>query len=282
LRSESLIDLIIIGGGPAGLTAAIYSSRMGVKTLLIERSVLGGRAVEAPIIENFPGFPDGITGTELIERMRKQVERFGTDIKAFEEVVNLELQGRVKKVTTKTGEYRSLSLIVATGTHHRKLLVPGETEFLGRGVSYCVVCDGPLFRGRVNAVIGSGDEAFEDALYLSNFSRKVILITGREEIEAAEDLVGKFREKENAEIFEAKVERIHGDEIVKSIVISRFEDERSIEIPVDGVFISLGGVPMTNLVRKAGIAVDKRGCIKVDRRQSTNIEGVFAAGDCTC
>ena len=280
--SEEVFDVIIIGGGPAGLTAAIYTSRMGMRTLLLERGMLGGRTADAPMIENFPGFPEGISGVELVERMIKQAEKFGVEMKFPEEVIDLDLKGRIKTVATRTDMYRSLGVIIATGTQRKKLLVPGETEFLGRGVSYCVVCDGPLFKGKVTAVIGSGDEAFEDALYLSNLSSKVFLVTEKEEIEAAKSLIDECKEKENIEILKAKVKSILGEEFVKSIVISDLDGKEDTEIQVDGVFISVGGIPMTNLVKKTGIAVDKRGCIKVDRRQATNLEGVFAAGDCTC
>lgn len=142
---KEVFDVIIIGGGPAGLTAAIYTSRMGMKTLLLERDVLGGRIVDVPLIENFPGFPEGINGVELVERMIKQVEKFGVEVKIPEEVLDLDLKGKIKTVTTRTGRYRSLGVIIATGTQRKKLLVPCETDFLGRGVSYCVICDGPFF-----------------------------------------------------------------------------------------------------------------------------------------
>jgi thioredoxin reductase (NADPH) len=280
--AEEIFDVMIVGGGPAGLVAAMYASRMGMRTLLFERGLLGGRAVEAPIVENFPGFPEGVTGNELVERIIKQVEKFGAELRYPEEVLDLRLDGKVKVVATRSGRFHAFSVIIATGTQKKKLSVPGEVEFLGRGVSYCTICDAPLFRGKVMAVIGSGDEALEDALYLSSLSRKVYLVTEGEEIKAAKSLLERCARKGNIEVLKAKVHSITGDSLVRSIAVSDFESEGRREVFVDGVFISVGEVPMTALVRKSGIAVDERGCIRVDRRQATNIEGVFAAGDCTC
>ena len=279
---NELSDIIIIGGGPAGLTAAIYSARLGMKTLLFEGKLLGGRAAEAPAVWNFPGFPEGITGVELVDQMAKQAEKFGAELRLPEEVLDLSLDGALKEVMTRSGTYRSPGVIISTGTQRKKLMVPGETEFLGRGVSYCAVCDGPLFRGKTVAVVGSENEALEDALYLSSISKKVFLITQHGGIEAEKALVDECQKKTNIETIKSNVKSILGDRYVESIAIIDFSSDKEREIPVDAVFISVGGVPMTNLVRKAGIVVDERGCIKVDRRQATNMEGVYAAGDCTC
>lgn len=277
---EETYDVIVIGGGPAGLTAAIYASRMGLKTLVLDGNMPGGRASEAPLIENFPGFPDGISGIDLVERMLKQAERFGAEIKFPEEVLDMNLSGPIKVVWTRYSGYRGYSVIIATGTQRKKLIVSGETEFLGRGVSYCAVCDAPFFRDRVVAVVGFNNEALEDTLYISGFAKKVILISHGEKSEVEVDLLRKIREKQNIEFVDAKVSSINGDVYVKSITIAAQAGAE--EIPVEGVFIILGSVPVTNIVRKSGVVVDERGCIRVDRAQSTNVEGVFAAGDCTC
>jgi len=280
--ASEIFDIIIVGGGPAGLTAAIYSARLGLKALLLEGKLLGGRAAEAPAVWNFPGFPEGMSGVELVDRMVEQAEKFGAGMKLPEEVLDLDLDGAVKAVMTRSGEYRCFGVIIATGTQRKKLLVPGETEFLGRGVSYCAVCDGPLFKGKTTAVVGSGNEAFEDALYLSSLSENVFLITHDGIIEAEKALVDECQEKTNIDIVKAKVKTVLGEKIVESIAVVDLGNKKLKEIPIDGVFISVGGIPMTNLVRKVGVEVDQRGCIKVDRRQSTNVEGVYAAGDCTC
>lgn len=273
-------DLIVVGAGPAGLTAAIYASRMGLRTLVLEANLPGGRAAEASLIENFPGFPEGISGVELIERMIKQAENFGAEIKFPEEVLDMDLKGVPKSVTCRSGKYYGYSVIIATGTQRRKITVPGESEFLGRGVSYCAVCDAPFFKDKTVAVVGFNNEALEDALYISNFAEKIIVVAhgGRGDVE--EDLLRKCGERRNIEFRDANVKSINGDVYVKSVTL--VDQEGAEEISVDGVFIILGNVPATAIVRKAGVAVDDRGCIRVDRMQLTNIEGVFAAGDCTC
>ena len=264
--SSKIYDLMIIGAGPAGLTAGIYASRMGMKTLILERNLPGRRAVEAPIVENFPGFPEGIRGAELTERMVKQAEKSGAETRYSEEVLDLILDDRTKITTTRQEKYESVGIIIATGTQRRKLLVPGETEFLGHGVSYCAICDGPLFKGKVTAVVGSDNEAFQDALHLSDLSSEVILVTMKEEIDAAKKLVVRSVEKGNIVILKAKVKAIAGDNFVKSVVVSDLQSEKDAEIPVDAVFISVGGVPVTDLVKKTAVKVDERRCIQIDRR----------------
>ena len=281
-EQERTYDLIIIGGGPAGLTAGIHTSRLGLKTAVLEAGMLGGRAAEASMYENFPGFPEGIVGKELIERIRKQISKFGAEVKVFEEAIDLEVKGALKTVTTSKAIYRSFALIIATGTQRRKLGVAGENEFLGRGVSYCRVCDGPFFKGLRVAVVGFTKEAIEDSLSMADMSKEVLLITHEEKIEAAEALKKKLREKANIKIVNGKVAAILGEKVVKAIKIVESTSKQKLLEKVDGVFISLGWVPTTEIVRKAGIEVDERGCIKMDRWQRTNIEGVFAAGDCTC
>lgn len=281
-EQERTYDLIIIGGGPAGLTAGIHTSRLGLKTAVFEAGTLGGRAAEASMYENFPGFPEGIVGKELIERIEKQISKFGAEVKVFEEAIDLQVKGALKTVTTSKATYRSFALIIATGTQRRKLGVAGENEFLGRGVSYCRVCDGPFFKGLRVAVVGFTKEAIEDSLSMAEMSKEILLITHEEKIEAADALKEKLLKKTNIKIVNGKVAAILGEKVVKAIKIVESTSKQELLEKVDGVFISLGWVPTTEIVRKAGIEVDERGCIKVDRWQRTNIEGVFAAGDCTC
>jgi len=281
-EQERNYDLIIIGGGPAGLTAGIQTARLGLKTAVFEAGILGGRAAEASMYENFPGFIDGIVGKELVERMERQVSKFGAEVEVFEEANDLQVKGEVKTVTTSKAIYRSFALIIATGTQRRKLGVAGENEFLGTGVSYCRVCDGPFFKGLTVAVVGSTKEAIEDSLFMADISKEVLLITHEGKIEAADALKKKLLEKANIKIVDGKVAAILGEKVVKAIKIVESTSKQELLEKVDGVFISLGWVPTTEIVRKAGIDVDERGCIKVDRWQRTNIEGIFAAGDCTC
>ncbi len=281
-EKERMYDLIIIGGGPAGLTAGIQTSRLGLKTAVFDAGMLGGRAAEASMYENFPGFSEGIVGKELVERMERQLSKFGAKVRVFEEANDLQVKGNLKIVTTSKTIYRSFALIIATGTQRRKLGVAGENEFLGTGVSYCRVCDGPFFKGLRVAVVGFTKEAIEDSLFMADISKEVLLITHEGKIEASDALKKKLLEKANIKIVDGKVVAILGEKVVKAIKIVESTPKQELLEKVDGVFISLGWVPTTEIVRKAGIEVDERGCIKVDRWQRTNIEGVFAAGDCTC
>jgi thioredoxin reductase (NADPH) len=275
-------DIIIIGGGPAGLSAAIYTARMGKKTLLLEGQMYGGRAATAPHVWNYPGFPDGISGSELSDLMVKQAEKFEAELKYGTEVIDLQFKQEVKKVVTREETYQAPAIIVATGTQNKKLRIPGEAEFIGLGVSYCPVCDGPLYRGLRVAVIGSGSEAFEDAFYLSKVAKHVSLITHFPDIEAEQKLVEEAQDKPNIDLLKGPLLTIQGEQVVTYITYQLFEDDFPNELPVDGIFVSIGGVPLSTLVKKAGVSVDDRGCIKVTRQQATNLAGVFAAGDCTC
>ena len=280
---QKTYDTIIVGAGPAGLTAGIYAARIGLKTLILEGKLLGGRAIYAAMVENFPGFPNGIAGAELTQKMTNQAKKFGAELKFPEEVINIDLSGETKTVNTKKEAYQTQTLILSTGTQRKKLQVPGETEFLGQGVSYCPICDGAFFKDLAVTVIGSGDEAANDALFLTKIAKKVTMISSSEEMEMSEALKERLEEKKNFQILlDAKVEAIEGDTSVNAITIVDMKTNKQQKIPTDAVFISLGSVPMTQIVQKAGIKVDKKGCIKVDRRQRTNVEGVYAAGDCTC
>lgn len=282
MAEKEAYDLTIMGAGPAGLTAGLYASRFGLKTLILESQTTGGRTAEASWIENYPGFPEGITGTELIERMYNQASRFGAEAKQLEEVIDLDLDGKSKRVTTRNGAYDSLALIIATGTQRKKLRVQGETEFLGRGVSYCSTCDAPFFKNLKVAVVGHGEAAVADALALADTAKEVLLVTHGKELEAFGSAKQKIQERNNIEIVNGTVAAILGENVVKSIKIVVAPSGRETLRDVNGVFIALGGVPMTEIVKKAGIVLDAGGCIMVDRFQRTNIEGVFAAGDCTC
>lgn len=276
------VDVLIIGSGPAGLTAGIYASWLGLRTVVLESGLVGGRAWLAPRIENFPGFEFGIKGDELVEKMRLQAMRFHAQINDAEEVIGLDLNVDFKRVVTRKQTYEVDALIIATGTQRRKLLVPGETDFLGRGVSYCVTCDGPFFRKATVAIVGNGEEAAIDALFMADLANKVVLVTQQPELKIEGTLMDRLKQKENIEIRIGEVTRIVGTEIVNSIKILDYTTQGEVETEVKGIFVSLGGVPMTAIVKNAGIETDKTGCLTVDRQQRTNIEGVFAAGDCTC
>jgi len=276
-------DIIILGAGPAGLTAGIYALRRGLKTLVLDKGAPGGRVMEAPLVENYPGFPEPITGAELAKRILTQFERFGGKVRFPEEVISLKLKGDVKNVVTRKTSYTAKVVILAMGVQRRKLLIPGEAEFLGRGVSYCAVCDGPFFKGKIVVVVGSEDEAFQDALFLSDMASKVVLVPNSAQIMASTSLINRFKEKANTEIIEKTTAyAIEGDQLVRTLKVKSLIDSVVKDLRVGGVLIAVGYVPMTEIIKKAGVEVDERGCIKVDRKQKTNLEGVFAAGDCTC
>ncbi len=275
-------DVLIIGAGPAGLTAAIYSAWLGLKTVVLETGIAGGRAWLAPKIENFPGFPEGVKGSELVEKMNQQAARFNAEFRSDEEVVGLDLKGKTKKVASRKQNYEASALIIATGTQRRKLRVPGETVFLGRGVSYCAVCDGPFFRNKSVAIVGNNEEAAIDALSLADIASKITIVSQEKQLDIEGALMDRLEGKANVEIIKGQVTKIVGEQVVKAVKIHRFDTQTEEERAVNGVFVSLGGVPLTAIVQKAGIATDRNGCLTVDRQQRTNVEGVFAAGDCTC
>ncbi len=282
VEEKQKVDVLIIGGGPAGLTAAIYSSWLGLKTVVLEAGIVGGRAWLAPKIENFPGFEFGVKGNELAEKMRLQALRFHAEIRDNEEVIGLDLKGEVKQAVSRKQIYETSALIIATGTQRRKLLVAGETDFIGRGVSYCVTCDGPFFRNAVVAIVGNGEEAAIDALFMSELASKVFLVSEQREFNIEGTLMDRLSKKSNIEIVKGQVIKILGTQVVKSIKVLEYVSQRELELDVKGVFVSLGGIPMTAIVKKAGLTVERTGCLTVDRQQKTSIEGVFAAGDCTC
>lgn len=278
---ENVYDIIIVGSDPAGLSAGINAARSGLRTLILEAEEFGGIAAGASLYENCPGFPEGITALELVERMKTQASKFDAEIRYLEEVIDLDLKQDLKKVTTSKVFYHSLSLVMATGTQRRKLNVPGEAKFVGRGVSYCRVCDGPFFKGLKVAVVGFAKDEITDALLSSEIAREVFLITQGERINVAKELMKKLSEKANVRTIGGRVVAILGAHVVEAIKIKLESNEELVE-RVDGVFVSLGKAPATGIVERAGVELDERGCVKVDRWQRTNIRGVFAAGDCTC
>ena len=275
-------DIVVIGAGPAGLSAAIYTSWLGLKTIVLEGKIPGGRTIEAPRIENFPGFPNGVEGAKLSQKMAKQAKRLGACVKMTEEITNMELNGTIKNVFTRMAAYSASAVIIATGTQRRKLMVQGEAELLGRGVSYCTICDGPFFKNATVAVVGHSEEAVIDALFLADIAKSVLLVTHGQSLEVSGALTRRLLDRKNVEVVGDTVEAILGEAVVASIRIIQSKDGKRTEREVNGVFIALGGVPMTGIVRKAGVNTDERGCIIVDRAQRTNLDGVYAAGDCTC
>lgn len=274
-------DLIIIGGGAAGLAAGIYGARSGLKTLVLDEKLAGGTMADAPLIENYPGF-QSINGMELAQKMVTQCRKAGAKIHEFEKVIEMTLESDKKIIKTNKTTYEAKAIIIASGSHYRELGVPGEREFRGRGVSYCGICDGPLFRGKLILVIGGGNSAVITALYLADIASKVKIAHRREEFRAEEALVTALKAKENVEIlWNTEINEIKGERLVNKVIVFNNKTKETKELLVDGVFIQVGEDPNSQLAKEAGVAVDEDGYILVDIRQRTNIMGVYAAGDVT-
>lgn len=279
-------DVIIIGGGPAGLTAGLYTARARLKTLLLEKIAPGGQAAVAWTIENYPGFPEGIGGPELMERVRKQAEKYGLEIKSGEVVkVNVSLEderfkGKLEKVVnTEKEKYKSVALIVATGTRPRKLEVPGEERLIGRGVSYCATCDGPLFKNRKVVVVGGGDAAVEEALFLAKFAEKTTLIHRRDELRATKIIEEQAVSNPKLEfLWKSVVTEIIGKTEVEGVKVRNLETGKDLTLEAKGVFVYIGTVPDTGFL-KGVVEMDEEGFIITDENMITSVKGVYACGD---
>ncbi|MBI2859790.1 MAG: FAD-dependent oxidoreductase [Chloroflexi bacterium] len=272
-----MFDVLIIGGGPAGLTAAIYASRAGLKTALFEREALGGQPVNTELIENYPGFDEGISGSELAGRIATQAMNQGAHIE-FGEVQTVSAGGRINLSTT-AGSFSGRTLIVAGGSKPRKLGVSGEEELEQRGVFYCALCDGGGFKNKTVAVVGGGDSALSEGLYMASLAAKVVLIHRRNEFRASKVLQDRVKANGKIEMLLGhKIESIAGNDCVKSIVAADSANRQKRDIPVDGVLVAVGRVPSTaNL--GAIVRLDKDGQVLVGSRMETNVPGIFAAGD---
>lgn len=274
-----MYDVIVLGGGPAGLTAATYAGRAGLSTLVMEGLITGGQMGNTNDIENYPGFPEGISGAELGQLMEKQAKRFGAEL-AAEKVTSVELEGESKKVMTPAGIYGAKAIIAATGAQPRKLGLPGEAELTGRGVSYCATCDGFFYRGKDVAVVGGGDTALEDAIFLANIANKVYLIHRRDEFRGSTLLQQRVRELANVELVLSHVPgSIEGEGGVQAINVSSVKDNAERKLAVDGVFVAVGVLPNTELF-KGKLELNEGGYIVTDATMHTSAAGVFAAGDC--
>lgn len=274
-------QVIIIGSGPAGYTAGIYAARANLEPLLIASSVTnGGELMNTTDVENFPGFPDGIQGPELMGLMQKQAERFGTEV-VLDDVTNLDLSGDVKKVTLGSGKVEEArAVIFATGSAYRKLGVPGEDTFSGYGVSWCATCDGFFFREKVVAVVGGGDSAMEEATFLTKFASKVIIIHRSEDLRASEIMQERARDNPKIEFrYNTVVESMTGGDKLATLHLRSTTDESTSTLDVDGLFVAIGSDPRTHLVH-GKLDINPDGTVWVDGRSSrTSAPGVFAAGD---
>ena len=274
-------DLVIVGAGPAGLTAGIYGARSGLKTLILEEKQAGGALNIIPWIENYPGFPNGVSGEALAKMMIDQCIRFGAEIREFEGVNGLKIDGEKKLVETDKGVYSAKAVVIASGSRHKKLGVPGEEEFEGRGVSYCALCDGAFFKNLRVLVVGGGNTAASSAIYLSGLASKVYLAHRRSQLRAEEIYVKEIAERGIEVLWNTEVKRIIGDKRVRGVILYNNEVGKETFLEVEGVFISIGEVPNSDFAKFSGIEANDEGYIVVDACQRTNLPGVYSAGDVT-
>jgi thioredoxin reductase (NADPH) len=276
---NKIYDLLVIGAGPAGMTAGMYGARSGLETLIVEKGISGGLLNEAPAVENYPGLKR-IAGAELVEKMKEQAVEY-VMIKELEGVEKIEAMGREMAVFTDKEKYIAKTVIISTGTKHRKLGVKGEETFLGRGVSYCATCDGFFFKNKNIIVVGGADSAAEEALYLKNIGCNVSLVHRREELRALRYLQKKLEKAGVPFLKDSVIREIRGNKTVRSVV--RYDKKREVqdEIDVEGVFISIGEEPNSKLAAQLGVKLNEEGYIITDKSQRTNIQRVYAAGDVT-
>lgn len=276
--SDDNYDVIIMGGGPAGLTAGLYTSRHGLATLLIEAKELGGKASKAHWIENFPGFPNGISGSELMDKFIAQAKKFGVIIKN-DTIVGLMDMGETKLVSSRSGYYKAKAVVITVGLNRASLNIEGEIDYKGRGVCYCAICDGPFFIDKPVAVLGSGKDAVEDALRLAETSSIVYIIPGDKGFKEGIKELHELKSNPKIKIIDnSLVKAIRGNSTVTHIELNHYP----YKISVKGVFIVPDSVGTSKILSDVDIDTDEGGCIKVDNMQQTNIPGIFAAGDCVC
>ncbi|GGC64057.1 thioredoxin-disulfide reductase [Hoyosella rhizosphaerae] len=277
--TSEIHDVIIVGSGPAGYTAAIYTARAQLNPLQFEGSQFGGALMTTTEVENFPGFREGIMGPELMDEMREQAKRFGTDIRS-EDVTSVDLEGEIKTVTVGDVEYKSRAVILAMGAAARYLGVPGEERLLGRGVSSCATCDGFFFRDQDIAIIGGGDSAMEEATFLTRFARSVTIVHRRDEFRASRIMLERAKSNEKIRfITNARVDEVLGENSVAGLRITDAVTGETQDLPVTGMFVAIGHDPRSELVR-GQVDVNEAGYVKVDSPSTyTSLPGVFAAGD---
>lgn len=272
-----MYDVIILGGGPAGLTVGLYTGRAKLKTVIFEANNIGGNAAWIDQLDNYPGFPFGISGAELMDNFHKQAERFGVETR-LEEVIKIESLPEGKKVTTSEGEYLAKAVVVALGAKRRELQVPGEQEFKGSGVSYCATCDAAFFEGVPVAVVGGGDSAVNEALFLSNITSRVYLIHRREGFRANQTSVDKMLANDKIELRLNKVvSRVEGEGIMRRVILQDVNTKAEEILEVEGLFVSIGLVAAAEFLE--GILDTDDGYVLTDVDMRTSIEGIFAAGD---
>ena len=275
---SKIYDMIIVGGGPGGYTAALYGARAGLKVIVLEKLSAGGQMALTSQIDNYPGFIDGVDGFELAEHMQQQAERFGAETE-LTEVTDLRLEGDVKTVETVDGTFYGKTVVIATGANPRELGVPGEKQLVGRGVNYCAACDGMFYRNKTVVVVGGGNTAAADALLLSRIAKKVIIVHRRDTLRATRIYHEPLMKADNVEFhWNSTVSDFVYDQKISAVKIKDVKSQTETTIPCDGIFVSVGRVPATGLV-KGQLELDPSGYIVADESTRTNLPGVFAVGD---
>lgn len=278
--NDKIWDVVAVGAGPTSLTAAIYTTREDLQTLLIEKGAIGGLAAITDWVDNYPGFPEGVSGLELAERLNKQAERFGTEIE-LGEVISIKKQDGLVLLETTSGDIRAKAVLIATGSDYKKLGIPGEMEYYGRGVHYCATCDGAFYREKKLAVIGGGNSAVQEAIFLTRFATHIDLLVRGPKMRASE-ILQKELEKHSDKItvhFNTSTDEIVATDNKVTTVKSTRDGKEPIEFAVDGVFIFIGLLPNTGFLKDSGIEFDDLGLIKTNDKLETAVDGVFAAGD---
>lgn len=278
-----MYDLIIVGAGPTGLTAGLYAARYGLNTLILEKLSPGGQIILSSVIENFPGFPGGISTQELVDKFKKQVDDLGVKIET-EEVIEIassfKLKTPIYNLKTKNKAYETKCAIIATGAQPKKLGIKGEEEFIGRGVSYCGTCDGPLFKNKDIVVVGGGDRAIEEVIFLSNYAKEISLVHRRQELRASKILVEKARAIPKINfVLESVIEEIIGEGKIEAVKIKNVKTSASKILSCQGVFIFVGIQPNTDFLKNQ-LQLDEQGFILTDENLKTSQAGIFACGDC--
>ena len=278
VKSPKKYDIVIIGGGPAGLSAGIYTARARLSSLLIERGAVGGQIINAEWVENYPGFAESISGIDLAEAMHKQATKFGLET-LVAEVTGIDIKGGQKAVRTSQGDFTAKAVIIAGGLERHKLGVPGEAEYTGKGVSYCATCDGPFFRDKAVAVVGGGNAAITEAIELTRFASRVTVIHRRDELRATKILQEKaFAEPKIDILWDSVLEEIAGDTFVDRVRVSNVKTKKKTVLDVSGVFMSVGFRPNTSYL-KGIVKLDDIGTIITNEKMETSVPGIFAAGD---
>lgn len=280
---QKIHDVIMVGAGPAALSAAIYTTREDIETLLFERGVIGGLAAVTDWVDNYPGFPEGLAGLDLAEGLRKQAERFGTVIE-LGEVSKITDEGEYKRLETTSGDMLAKAVLIATGSDYKKIGVPGEQEYYARGVHYCATCDGAFYRDKRLVVVGGGNSAVQEAMFLTRFASHIDLLVRGDSFRASEVLQHELKEKHADKItvhFNTTTDEIVGDadnKVVKVLGTDKTTGQK-VEFPTDGVFVFVGLKPNSEFLETSGIELDDIGFVKTDDHLQTNMKGVFAAGD---